>query len=407
MNPAVPNGRRIAIFSRYGLADQFDLAAEFKDMLQILTSRNDVLHLSFRSIRPIPSVPAGLQVQELRPMINRHSPRDVHLKFILLYCYLPVIVLRLRQFNPDLIFLSEVLPVLGLLLKWMTGARVATGYGDWHFHNMLGGKAWSKPLLALAEKLDRFEVLRMDGLFCRAFTAGDRVQKWGLPAERVRVVRDAPDPNAFFPRNMSELRRQCGFDETSVVLLYHGVMHAGKGLDKLIAWVNDLYVEDSRIGLILVGGGPEQGALRQQAASLAVGQRVYFTGWLKTIREVGDYCNVADICVAMRTASEANARIVPGALLHAMACRKVVIAPRLSGMQEIIREGDNGYLFAPDDGEDFKRLIRRLAANRTDWLRVAESAYQDIVENYSVPAAARQYAMALEAFSGGAQHEKT
>ena len=131
-----------------------------------------------------------------------------------------------------------------------------------------------------------------------------------------------------------------------------------------------------------------------------------FTDWLKTIREVGDYCNVADICVAMRTASEANARIVPGALLHAMACRKVVVAPRLSGMQEIIREGDNGYLFTPDDGEDFKRLIRCLAANRADWLRVAENAYQDIISNYSVQASARQYAVALEAFAGGVNHEK-
>ena len=406
MNPADPKGRRIAIFSRYGLADQFDLAAEFKGMLEILASRHDVLHLSFHSIRPIPNVPAGLQVRELRPMINRHSPRDVHLKFILLYCYLPVIALRLRQFKPDLIFLSEVLPLLGLLLKWMTGTRVATGYGDWHFHNLLGGKKWSKPLLALAEKLDRFEVLRMDGLFCRASAAGERAQKWGLSAERVRVVRDAPDPNAFFPRNMSELRRHCGFDETSMVILYHGVMHSGKGLDKLIVWVNDLYLEDSRVGLILVGGGPEQGILRQQAASLAVSQRVIFTGWLKTIREVGDYCNAADICVAMRTASEANARIVPGALLHAMACRKVVVAPRLSGMQEIIREGDNGYLFAPDDGGDFKRLIRRLAANRADWLRVAENAYRDIINNYSVPAAACQYAAALEAFAGDINHAK-
>jgi glycosyltransferase involved in cell wall biosynthesis len=353
-----------------------------------------------------PELPSGVHVQELRPMINRHSPRDVQLKFILMYFYLPVIAFRLRQFKPDLIFLSEILPLMGLMLKWMTGTRVATGYGDWHFHNMLGAKVWSKPLLALAEKLDRFEVLRMDGLFCRAATAGERAKSWGLPAERVRVVRDAPDPNAFFPRNMSGLRRQCGFDETSMVLLYHGVMHSGKGLDKLIAWVNDLYSEDSRVGLILVGGGPEQDALRQQAASLAVSQRVVFTGWLKTIKEVGDYCNAADICVAMRTASEANARIVPGALLHAMACRKVVVAPRLSGMQEIIREGDNGYLFAPDDGEDFKRLIRYLAANRADWLRVAENAYQDIIGNYSIQASARQYATALESFAGGVNHEE-
>ena len=402
-----PHRRRIAIFSRYGLADQYDLAAEFKGMLGRLAAHNEVLHLSFKSVRPAHDVPAGVQVDELRLTINRDAPKDILRKFILMYFYLPVIAWRLRRFKPDLIFLSEILPMMGLLLKWLTGARVATAYGDWHVHNMLGGSRWGKPLLAVAEKMDRFEVLRMSGLFCRAITAGARAVAWGLPPERVRVVRDAPDPTAFFPRDAAELRRQCGFLPDDVVILYHGVMHAGKGIDKLIAWTNELYLENNRIGLILVGGGAEQAALRTQAACLPIGKRTVFTGWLKTIREVGHYCCAADLCVAMRTAAEANARVVPGALLHSMACRKVVLAPRLSGVAEILREGDNGFMFTPDDGADFKQLCRRLIEQRAGWAAVAERAYQDAVTNYSVEAAARQYAEALEIFAGGAHHEQS
>lgn len=404
---AVSQRRRIAIFSRYGLADQYDLAAEFKGMLVRLATHNDVLHLSFKSMQATPAVPAGVHVQELGLTIDRHAPRDILFKFILMYFFLPVIAWRLRRFKPDLIFLSEILPLMGLLLGWLTGARVATAYGDWHLHNMLGRHAWSKPLLQLAEKLDRFEVVRLSGLFCRAATAGARAVAWGLPQERVRIVRDAPDPTAFFPRDGSELRRQCGFLPDDIVFLYHGVMHAGKGLDKLMDWTNDLYVENNRIGLILVGGGAEQAALRERAARLPIGKRTVFTGWLKTIREVGHYCCAADLCVAMRTAAEANARVVPGALLHSMACRKVVLAPRLSGVAEILRDGDNGFMFEPDDGADFKRLCRKLMAERSTWAAVAERAYQDAAANYSVEAAARQYAEALESFAGGAQHGKS
>jgi glycosyltransferase involved in cell wall biosynthesis len=392
---------RIAIFSRYGLADQYDLAAEFKGMLGRLAAHNDVLHLSFKSVQPAHDVPAQVRVEEMGLTINRHAPRDILFKFILMYFYLPVIAWRLRRFKPDLIFLSEILPLVALLLGWLTGARVATAYGDWHLHNMLGRHAWSKPLLGLAEKLDRFEVVRLSGLFCRAATAGARAVAWGLPQERVRVVRDAPDPTAFFPRDASELRRQCGFQPDDVVFLYHGVMHAGKGIDKLMDWVNELYLEDNRIGLILVGGGAEQAALRERAAKLPIGKRTVFTGWLKTIREVGHYCCAADMCVAMRTAAEANARVVPGALLHSMACRKVVLAPRLSGVAEILRDGDNGFMFTPDDGADFKRLCRQLIERRAEWDAVAERAYQDALVNYSVEAAARQYAEALESFMGG------
>lgn len=390
---------RVAIFSRYNLADQYDLAAEFEGMLKDLASRSPVLHLSLRGPKSVANVPANVTIEELPLHVNRESPRDILAKFLLMYFYLPAAAVRLRRFKPDVIFLSEILPFVGILLKWMTGARVATAYGDWHFHNLIGRKSWSGPVLKILEALDRFEVRRLDGFFCRAAAAGERVKRWGVAADRVRVVRDAPDPEAFFPRDQRELRRRCGFADEDVVLLYHGVMHQGKGLDKLLTWTADLYRENPKIGIILVGGGPEQQNLRDLAAKLNLGARAFFTGWLKTVKEVGDYCSAADLCIAMRTKAEANDRVVPGALLHSMACRKVVIGPRLSGIAEILREGDNGFMFTPDDGDDFKKLIRTLIANRSGWDAVAERAFRDIEAHYSVQAASRQYAAALEHFA--------
>lgn len=391
--------RRIAIFSRYNLAEQYDLAAEFEGMLKDLAAQSHVLHLSFRGPRKTFSIPANLRVEELPLHIDRRSPRDVLIKSILMYLYLPAAVVRLRRFKPDVIFLSEILPMVGLFMKWFTGSNVATAYGDWHFHNFFGGKAWGRRLLKIVEALDRFEARRLTGFFCRAAAAGERVQHWGVPADHVRVVRDAPDPNAFYPRDGRDLRHRCGFKDEDVVLLYHGVMHSGKGIDKLMDWTNELYMENPAIGLILVGGGPEQATLRERARTLDMGSRIFFTGWLKTIREIGDYCNAADLCVAMRTKSEANDHVVPGALLHSMACRKVVIGPRLSGIAEIIRDGVNGFLFTADDGEDFKRLIRTLIRTWGDWAGVSERAYRDILDHYSVHAAAKQYAQALKHFA--------
>ena len=390
---------RIAIFSRYNLADQYDLAAEFRDMLKELASRNDVLHLSLKGPKTTTDIPAGVRIEELPVFVNRDNPGDILKKSLLMYLYLPAAAARLRAFKPDLVFLSEILPMCGLFFRWFAGTRAATAYGDWHFHNMLGHKAWSKPLLRVAEAMDRFEVRRLSGFFCRAITAGERVKSWGVAPELIRVVRDAPDPTAFYPRDASALRRQCGFAEDDVVILYHGVMHQGKGLDKLLRWTSQLYEENPNIGIILVGGGPEQKNLRDLAAQLPIAQRAYFSGWLKTVKEVGDYCNAADLCVAMRTADEANARVVPGALLHSMACRKVVIGPALSGMAEILEHGRNGFMFKPDDGEDFKKLIRQLISDRGAWAGVSEQAYRDIQEKYSVPAAARNYAHALEHFA--------
>lgn len=399
-----PPGRsfKIAVFSRYNLADQYDLAAEFKGMLMDLAARGKVMHLSLRGPKTLKAdgIPAGLIINELPVSINRNSPGDMLLKSLVLYAVLPIAALRLRKFKPDLIFLSEILPLAGLFFKMFCRTRVATAYGDWHIHNMLGRAKWSTPILKMIEGLDRFETLRLDGFFCRATTAGERLKSWGVKPEQVRVVRDAPDPNAFYPREQKELRRKSGFQDDDIVLLYHGVMHSGKGLDKLLTWTNELYRENKKIGIILVGGGPEQTSLKKLASSLKLGSRAVFTGWLKTVKEVGDYCNAADICVAMRTASEANDRVVPGALLHSMACRKIVIGPALSGIAEILTHGRNGFMFRPDDGEDFKALIRELILNQSGWPAVADRAYHDIQEKHSVAATARLYAQALDHFAG-------
>jgi glycosyltransferase involved in cell wall biosynthesis len=394
-----PQGTRIAIFSRYNLADQYDLAAEFQGMLTILAARHPVLHLSLSGPQRDIPVPPNVTVEEIPLHIDRQSPGGVLLKTMLMYLYLPSVVRHLRRFKPGLIFISEMLPLYGLFLKVFCRTRVAVPHGDLHFHNMLGRKLWSRPILKMALAFDRSEARRIDGFFCRATGAGERLVSWGVRPELVRVVRDAPDPEAFYPRDQHELRKQCGFAEDDVVLLYHGVMHQGKGLDKLLRWTADLYKENPKVGIILVGGGPEEGALRSLAADLGLGERAVFTGWLKTVKEVGDYCNAADICIAMRTADEANERIVPGALLHSMACRKVVVGPALSGIGEIITHGENGYLFKPDDGEDFKRLIRELIEHREQWGDVSERAYRDIMDNYSVQAAAEGYAAALEHFA--------
>ncbi len=393
-------GQRLTLFSRYQLSDQYDLAAEFRPMLAHLCRDYAVQHVSFRNTRPPDNVPDGCTLTELPLSVDRKRPGDVIGKALLLYALLPLAAIRVRRFKPDLIFVTEILPLYALVLKWLTGRRVATAYGDWHVHNFLGAKWWVKPFLRLIEALERVEARHVDGLFCRAGAAGERLQSWGVDGDRIRVVFDAPDLSAFYPQNQQALRAHCGFTPDDVVLLYHGVMHQGKGLDQLLDYTADCYRAHPGIGLIMVGSGPEQESLRARAVALQIAHRVHFTGWLGTVEEVGHYCNAADICIAMRTGAESNQHIIPGALLHSMACRKVVIGPDLPGLREVIVPGENGYLFAPDNGPAFVSLIQDLIARRADWPRVADRAEHDIRERFSVEAAATAYADALHHFAG-------
>lgn len=50
----------------------------------------------------------------------------------------------------------------------------------------------------------------------------------------------------------------------------------------------------------------------------------------------------------------------PNAILEAFAHRTPVIASNLGGMAELVRDGENGLLFAPGDAEDLAQQLRRL-----------------------------------------------
>ena len=101
----------------------------------------------------------------------------------------------------------------------------------------------------------------------------------------------------------------------------------------------------------------------------------------------------------MRTGDPSNQIVVPGSIIHCLACRKVVMAPRMPGMAELIQDRVNGLLFTPDDGPDFKRLVREIAQNPSLRESLSAQAYKDSVEKFSIAAAAQAYAEALLQFA--------
>ena len=46
---------------------------------------------------------------------------------------------------------------------------------------------------------------------------------------------------------------------------------------------------------------------------------------------------------------------IPLVLMEAMAHARIVIAPRITGIPELVRDGDTGFLYAPQSAEDLQR----------------------------------------------------
>jgi glycosyltransferase involved in cell wall biosynthesis len=162
----------------------------------------------------------------------------------------------------------------------------------------------------------------------------------------IEVIPNAIDLSVFTP----PLRRS---PNGIPCLLFVGRFNAFKNVEKLVdavANLKDLGVEDFELHLI--GEGERRPVVERAVVAKGLTRQVQFLGWIDRERLVERY-RQADIFVTATTWEG-----MPNTVLEGMACGLPVIATRASGLEELIRDGVNGYLV---DINDTRALANRIA----------------------------------------------
>lgn len=209
----------------------------------------------------------------------------------------------------------------------------------------------------------------------------------GVPEGRIWDIPNGVDVERFAPAIPAErqaLRRNLHLPDAPLIM-FVGRFTVAKGLDILLnAWAQrDAALADAR--LVLVGDGELRERLVQQAHSLGLDRSVIFTG--STI-DTAPYLRAADAFVL-----PSRTEGMPVALLEAMACGLPCIATRVGGSAELIDDGQNGRLIAPEDVGALMRALTE-ALSMPSW---GERARQRIVERYAMDAVAQRYIGLYEA----------
>jgi PEP-CTERM/exosortase A-associated glycosyltransferase len=189
----------------------------------------------------------------------------------------------------------------------------------------------------------------------------------GINPARIMVSPNGVDMTLFgapLPHDAA-LARQLGIDGDEVIG-FIGSFYAYEGLADLIAAMPRLVSARPRMKLVLVGGGPCEDALRAQAAASAVADHIHFVGRVPH-QEVERYYSVIDVLVYPRKRMRLTDLVTPLKPLEAMAQGRLVAASDVGGHRELIRHGDTGTLFAPDDPKALARAISSLFADREIW----------------------------------------
>jgi len=158
----------------------------------------------------------------------------------------------------------------------------------------------------------------------------------------VQVVHNGVDVDQFRPMPRATLLRQSlGLPDAARVIASVGRLVGWKGLRVILELLPQLPPD---VHFLVIGEGPDEPRLREQARQSGVSPRVHFCGRIAHDK-LPEALAHADILVQPSLGEESFGIT----LVEAMACSLPVLASRQGGMTEIVLPGVTGELLPPGD----------------------------------------------------------
>jgi glycosyltransferase involved in cell wall biosynthesis len=171
-----------------------------------------------------------------------------------------------------------------------------------------------------------------------------------------------------------------------------GRLSEEKGQILLLEAVARLVAKDIAIELILVGDGPLRGEIERFVAKYDLGECVRITGWIsnQAVRE--------EILRAKALVLPSFSEGLPVVIMEAMALRRPVLTTYIAGIPELVRPGENGWLFPAGSLDDLTAALEDcLSASLEDLQKLGDAGYSRVVARHSIDTEAGKLAELLQA----------
>lgn len=196
------------------------------------------------------------------------------------------------------------------------------------------------------------------------------------------VIGNGVDERVFVPPNRTKTGRH---------VLYVGRIDYRKGLFDLIKCAKIVTDEEPNIIFLLVGGGPLSRIILRHVRNLGLERRVILMGYVSRDKLVTLYQNAA--AFVMPSYYEG----LPTVILEAMACAVPVVATRIDGHSDVIRDGINGFLIPVRSPRSMAECILNLLRNEDATNDVRKAARQTIKNAYTWDRISQKFLSCYEA----------
>lgn len=225
------------------------------------------------------------------------------------------------------------------------------------------------------------------------YTAEKLIEVQGVAKEKVRVLPWPLSPEfARFASASAPLPIPSALPRGRILLTVGrwAASERYKGADDLIRAVAKLKLEFPDVQLVAVGDGDDVPRLSHMASSLGVANQVHFLSGLTRAQIAACYSS-AEI-FALPSSGEGFGLV----FLEAMAFAKPVVAAAMGGPADLIQDGCNGILVAPQDPPTLAEALATLLRNQSLRSRMGQAGAELVQNRYRFEAFQGQLQQILE-----------
>jgi glycosyltransferase involved in cell wall biosynthesis len=285
----------------------------------------------------------------------------------------------LRSLKPEVVVstnfnlwtLTSILMGYPTVLYWEGSHHTQRTVGPWRarLRRWIGSRAKAFVVNGILSRTYLMDVIGV---------AGDRIIEGGMCAE--------PPPGHIRPGPKA---RPPG---DPLRCLFVGRMIGGKGVPHLL---NAAKLLDKRLGercqieFMLLGDGPERSNYENLARELGIQNQVHFAGSVPP-DQVWRYYEQAHVLV-LPTLQDTWALVVPEAMSMGL---PVLVSKHAGSVPDLVREGENGYSFDPEDHESLASHLEQYARN-PEFVRRHGERSLELVSPYNPHRAANAFLWAV------------
>ncbi len=285
---------------------------------------------------------------------------------------------HVRAREPDLVHTYFFWPIVyGRLLKQMGLIRHLVENREDQGFNL---DSWNYRILKATSGLP-------DRVICVSEAVRQVVlEREGVDEARTSVIHNGvelPQRTSTWANNQ-DTRSELGLSSAHLIVgMVANLNRAVKGVEYFVEAMPLILGEVPEARFLILGGGPDEGALRSKTRELRVQDRVVFGGFRPDIER---FYPVMDVSV-LTSLSEGLSMTV----LESMSFGLPVVVTRVGGNPEIVRDGETGFLVPPRDPEAFAERVVQLLKNQELRERMGESGRRVVQERFTLSSTAARY----------------